>query len=136
MCGLVGLITDSLMSDIVKRQMISDVKVGTQLSGGVDSSLVSYYANKMDGDNLNDGISIIDDLGKDGEEFFMDIVGNSLNLNVHKYKIDGQYYVDNYINTIWHNDAPVYSPYFANHLKIAEMAKKHVCDKTFVFKKW
>jgi len=115
-----------VLSDVIKRQMVSDVKVGTQLSGGVDSSIVSYFANKLEENHLKDGISIIDDAGEHGEEFYIDQVGNQLNINLHKYKMNQEYYLDNYVRTIWFNDAPVYSPYFANHLKIAEMAKKHV----------
>ncbi len=117
---------DYILSDVTARQMLSDVKVGTQLSGGIDSTVVSYFANKMDGNRLKDGISIIDDAGANGEEFYMDIVGKTLELDVHKYKMEPDYYAENYMRTIWYNDAPVYSPYFANHLKIAEKAKKHV----------
>lgn len=38
---------DQLMSESVQRRMISDRRVGTFLSGGVDSSLVSIYAAKV-----------------------------------------------------------------------------------------
>jgi len=117
---------EDVLSDVTARQMLSDVKVGCQLSGGVDSTLVSYFANKMDGNHLNDGISIIDDAGALGEEFYIDHVGNSLGLDVHKFKMDPDYFLENYQRTIWYNDAPVYTPYFACHLKLAEKAKKHV----------
>jgi len=35
---------ESILKDCVKRQMISDVPVGIQLSGGVDSSSIAYWA--------------------------------------------------------------------------------------------
>ncbi len=117
---------ENVLSDIAARQMMSDVKVGCQLSGGVDSSLVSYFANKMDGNKLNDGISIIDDAGAEGEEFYIDQAGIALGLNVHKYKLEPDYFLENYQRMTWYNDAPVYSPYFACHLKLAEKGKKHV----------
>ena len=37
---------EEILEDSVKNQMVSDVPVGTFMSGGVDSPLVSYYANK------------------------------------------------------------------------------------------
>jgi asparagine synthase (glutamine-hydrolysing) len=38
--------TDALLADAVKRQMISEVPLGTFLSGGVDSPTISYYAKQ------------------------------------------------------------------------------------------
>jgi len=117
---------DAVFSDAVARQMASDVKVGCQLSGGIDSTLVTYYANKAGSNNLNDAVSIIDDAGALGEEFYIDHVGNKLGLNLHKFKVDSDYFLKNYQRMIWHNDAPVYMPFFASFLKLAERARDHV----------
>ena len=106
--------------------MVSDVKVGCQLSGGIDSTVVSYFANKMEGNRLNDGVSIIDDAGALGEEFYIDHVGDRLGINVHKFKVDDHYFLENYERMIWHNDAPVYMPFFVCFMRLAERAKEHV----------
>ncbi len=36
----------SLLESAVKKQLVSDVEVGTYLSGGIDSSLITYFASK------------------------------------------------------------------------------------------
>jgi len=36
-----------LLEDAVRKRLISDVEVGTLLSGGMDSATVTYYANKL-----------------------------------------------------------------------------------------
>ncbi|HRH51332.1 MAG TPA: asparagine synthase (glutamine-hydrolyzing) [Panacibacter sp.] len=37
---------DAVLDDAVSSQLVSDVAIGTFMSGGVDSTLVSYFANK------------------------------------------------------------------------------------------
>lgn len=36
---------DSLFSSVIEDHLISDVKIGTLLSGGIDSTIVTYYSN-------------------------------------------------------------------------------------------
>ncbi len=110
----------------VSRQMVSDVKVGCQLSGGIDSTLVSYFANKQKTDNMNDAVSIIDSKGLIGEEEYIDFVGAKLDLELHKFSLEEDYFLKNYERMIWQNDAPVYQPYFICFMKLAEAAKKYV----------
>lgn len=116
---------DILLTDTLKRQMISDVKVGCQVSGGIDSSIVSYYANKVKGKSLEDGVSIIDDCKK-GEEEFIDSVGNTLDINLHKITLNVDDFINNYENLVWYNDAPLYKPYFTSFYVMMKEAKQYV----------
>jgi asparagine synthase (glutamine-hydrolysing) len=45
--------TDALLADAVKRQMISEVPLGTFLSGGVDSPTITYYAKQVKPDLMS-----------------------------------------------------------------------------------
>lgn len=117
---------DEILFDAIKRQMVSDVKVGCQVSGGIDSTLVSYYANKIDGSNLKDGVSIIDNAGETGEEHYINIVGDKLGIDSHKFKVQEEFFLENYEKLIWHCDAPLYKPYFASFYKLTQGAKEYV----------
>ena len=50
---------ETALQAAIKRQMIADVKVGCQLSGGVDSSLVTVYAGSFTKEEQLETISII-----------------------------------------------------------------------------
>lgn len=118
--------TIDIISKAVSRQMVSDVKVGCQLSGGIDSTIVSYFANKNKTDIMNDAVSIIDEKGTIGEEKYIEYVGEKLDLQLHKFTIDPKYFTENYEKIIWYNDAPVYQPFFICFYKLAQEAKQYV----------
>ena len=46
-------IFDSIFSQVASDHLISDVSNGTLLSGGIDSSLVTFYANKVSNKKIN-----------------------------------------------------------------------------------
>lgn len=119
-------VADKILGDTVLRQLKTGAKVGIQLSGGIDSTLVAHYAKKLGLDNFTEAVAIVDGTGDLGEEKYIDYVGNSLNLNVHKFTMTPDYFLRNCERMVWHNDAPVYKPYFVCFMKLGELAKDYV----------
>lgn len=110
----------------VSNQMISDVKLGTQLSGGVDSSLVTFYASKVSKKGSLESVSIVFDNSKYNEESYIDYVTKELNLVSHKFKLENNYYLDNIEKAIWHFEQPLNHPNTIGIYLLSQKAKEHV----------
>ena len=120
--------TEIVLKKCVQRQMISDVKLGCQLSGGIDSSLISYIASTLGDNHLNDSVAVVFDQQHQeySEEKYIDFVSEQLNLDLHKCTLDEEYYLKNLQRSIWHLDT---IPAYYNELGIlllSEEARKHV----------
>ena len=85
---------ESTLKSSVKSQLISDVKVGCQLSGGIDSSLVTTYARQYYNAFL-DTFSIIFENKKYSEEKYIDQVINNTKSRAHKFALTPEYLVKN-----------------------------------------
>lgn len=120
-----GFLEQSLHSS-VKRQMISDVKLGCQLSGGVDSSLVTYYATKELEKGSLETISVIFDNPRYSEKKFIDIVAEKLQLQSHQYKLDAGYYFREMDKASWHFEQPLNHPNTIGIYLLSQEARKHV----------
>ncbi len=112
-----------IIEEAVGRQLDFDAPFVTQVSGGIDSTLVNYYVKKIKGDSFRDGISIIDDAGHEGEEYWIDRVADAFGLNLRKHQLDDSFFMEHYMNLVWHNDAPLYKPYFTSFYKMAHSAR-------------
>lgn len=117
---------EEVLSDCIKRQMISDVKVGCQLSGGVDSSLVCWYAKKENPEFMNDTISIISPIKEFSEEIWIDEVNKKLGMSEHKFMLDTNRVMDTLPTTIWHLETILTQPNSLGILQISEHAKDYV----------
>jgi len=115
--------TEQLVHDCVKRQLVSDVPVGCQLSGGVDSSLVTLMASKELSGSFH-GVSILFDDPRFSEEPFIDQVSSTTPIDTHKCLMTSEYFADNLFDVTWFLDQPLGRPtYLANYL-IAEEARR------------
>mgnify|MGYP006183042133 FL=1 len=87
-------VLEKALQKSVSSQMISDVKLGCQLSGGVDSSLVTYFAAQNVAKGNLETISITFNNPNFSEEKYIDYVAEKLSLKAHKYEMEATYYFD------------------------------------------
>ncbi|MGB7924621.1 MAG: asparagine synthase (glutamine-hydrolyzing) [Pyrinomonadaceae bacterium] len=105
-----------------RSQLLSDVKVGCQLSGGIDSSLVSLFATMYGGADM-DAFSIIFDDPEFSEEKWIDAAASRASVHAHKYGLDADYFFDNLARATWHMDQPVGTPNSIGIFRLAEKAR-------------
>lgn len=110
----------------VQSQLISDVKLGSQLSGGVDSSVVTYLANDLVKENNFESVSIIFDNPSYSEEKYIDQVANQLGVKAHKFNMDADFYLNHIKKVTWHLEGPINHPNTIGIYLLAKRAKKHV----------
>lgn len=117
---------DVLLQDAVKRQMVSDVAVGCQLSGGVDSSLISFYASYNSKNKMQDSVSIIFKDAILNEEKYIDEVADDLKLHSHKYTFDGSILIENMKRAVWHLESIPTVPNANALMLLTKKAKENV----------
>jgi asparagine synthase (glutamine-hydrolysing) len=93
----------SLIDESVKARMVSDVPVATFLSGGIDSSIVTYFAKKY-----NSNLSTFS-IGFDttNELSHAKIVADHLGTNHHEFIINKDNVLDYLEEMIYHMDEPI-----------------------------
>jgi asparagine synthase (glutamine-hydrolysing) len=114
------------LSKSVHSQLMSDVKLGCQLSGGIDSSLVTWLANKNSEKGNFEAVSIIFDNQYFNEEKYINKVAENLEIPSHKFLLDADYYFSNIENATWHLEAPLNHPNTVAIYKLSQRAKDYV----------
>lgn len=108
------------MRAVVRRQVISDAKVGCQLSGGIDSSILSKIVSEEHG--LMDTVSCKTDCEEQADAPYIDMVNKSLMLNAHIGKMDSRFFIDHIIDVVWHFDSVLSHTPAVGMLQISECA--------------
>jgi asparagine synthase (glutamine-hydrolysing) len=116
---------ESLLRQVVRDHLVSDVKVGCQLSGGIDSSLISDWARQAHG-SLFDSVSVIVTAPGLTEEPYIDEANRVLGLHGHKTFFGAEDMARDFARATWHADFPIGHPNAVGILKLAGEARKHV----------
>ena len=89
----------------IKSRMVSDIEVGVQLSGGVDSSIAMYIANKDNGNMKS--FSMIFDNERYSEEKYIKMALKKCGGDPYMYKMPKVGYLKALQNATWNLEAPV-----------------------------
>jgi asparagine synthase (glutamine-hydrolysing) len=119
-------VMESHLGRSVERQLMSDVKLGCQLSGGIDSSLVTYFANKKAQKEHFESVSIIFSDPRFNEEKYIDQVAGQLGIKAHKFLLDTSYYLRNLEKATWHLETPINHPNTIGIYLLSQRAKEYV----------
>ncbi len=116
----------AILEETVSQQLRSDVPLGTYLSGGIDSSLVTIMASKL----LNNPIKSFSGAFKEGPEFnelkYARIAANAANAELYEIFPTEQEFIDLLPKLIYHLDEPVAGPGLFPQYVVSKLASKHV----------
>ena len=116
---------EQTLKHAIKSQLISDVKVGCQLSGGIDSSLITTFARKYFRSDM-DTFSVILENMEYSEEKYISMVVEKTFATSHKFKLTPKDFAENLIATAWHYDEPLLIPQAVGIKQLAKNASKHI----------
>lgn len=115
-----------ILEETVSQQLRSDVPLGTYLSGGLDSSLVTIMASRL----LNQPIKSFSGAFKEGPEFnelkYARIAANTANAELYEIFPSEQEFIDLIPKLIYHLDEPVAGPGLFPQYIVSKLASKHV----------
>ena len=108
----------------VKSQLMSDVSLGCQLSGGIDSSLITLFAKKFT--NKIETFSILFKEKNLSEEIYIKKVINDLDLTNYSSEFNYKNFYNDLCNSIWFFDAPLSQINSVGIFNLAKLAKSRV----------
>jgi asparagine synthase (glutamine-hydrolysing) len=117
---------DKILKTTIYQQLRSDVPLGTYLSGGIDSSLVTIMAAKF----LDKQIKSFSGAFAEGPEFnelkYARYAANTANAELFEVFPTEQEFIDLLPKLIYHLDEPVAGPGLFPQFIVSKLASKHV----------
>jgi asparagine synthase (glutamine-hydrolysing) len=111
---------DEKITEAVSRRLISDVKLGTYLSGGVDSSLLTAIASNLTNKRIDTYTIGFNEEGFN-EFKYSQMVADVYNTNHHIIEMEVDNYMNKWDELIWYKDSPLGVP---NEIPLAIMSKE------------
>lgn len=115
---------ETLLKDSVRRRLIADVPVGSYLSGGIDSSLITAlsrpYIEEYHTFNVNFGDEVY------SESKYAKLVSDHLSTNHHELTVELDKVIKEIKNIAWHYDDPIAEGGTIPNYFISKLAKNYV----------
>ena len=115
---------NDLFTKSINLQLQSDANLGIQLSGGIDSTLITEFATKQK-KIKHLFFSYFKNFKKD-EFKYAQKVSNKLNLKFKKIQHTKKFFNSNFKNSIYYLDEPLNHPHSVAIYQISKIAKKNV----------
>jgi asparagine synthase (glutamine-hydrolysing) len=116
--------TRFLLTEAINKRIHSDVEIGSYLSGGLDSSIVTTIANKQYKKfKVFHGTFIEKDFK---EDYFVDKIVAKNDLILHRKTITPENFLNNIEDVIYYLDQPVAGPGAFSQYMVAKSASKHL----------
>ena len=116
---------DNIIFDAVKRHLISDVPVGIQLSGGIDSSILAWYMSKIKKDDIKSfSITFPDSEFDESKEAAK--TAKKFNFEHYEIPFTIRDFIEIWPKAIKFFDEPINHPHTLALFKLYEVAKNHV----------
>ncbi|MBC7888524.1 MAG: asparagine synthase (glutamine-hydrolyzing) [Ferruginibacter sp.] len=115
----------ALLTDAVEKQLISDVPIGTFLSGGVDSSLITAISAELTAHKVKTFSIAIDD-GKYNESKYARAVAKELNTEHHEFQVKGKELIELVDKLLPAYDEPYGDPSAFPTMMVSKLARQSV----------
>ena len=116
---------DNLLTNTVKKQLVADVKVGTFLSGGIDSSLITAKAQELSSKKIT-SFTIGSENNDYDESGYADQVAKYLKVDHHKFIINEKEILDQIPSILSSMNEPLGDSSFIPTFLVSKMASTKI----------